>query len=195
MTPKKFDQLARALFGSILEPLGFDVSKSQCCTFYKAVGEDVFCFVMPDISRGGDWYDVKVFASSPRIDPSFEKGFPDSVGIPSDVHCFLHSSIGVGVRQERYPCKTESELKDGFDNVVKQALVEKAAPYLSKFKQVNDLIPFIKNQRFLGAALYEIGSRKEAKEILASERSRLLKMDNTEASVKAWLDFMTPILD
>ncbi len=168
MTLKKFDDLAKNLFGSVLAPLGFSAEKSRYCIFYKKVSDDIYCFVMPSITRSGDWYYVMVFPASPLIDPQFKEKFPDDLGIPTDVYSYLHSVLGVGMTQELNSCRDETEFRTSFEQKVKGALIDKAMPYLSQFKSLSDLVPMLKSKLFLGAALYRVGQKDQAQALLQS---------------------------
>jgi hypothetical protein len=150
----------------------------------------VFHFVSPDLNKNGEWFDVKVFCTSPLIDPMFKDRFPDELGIPADVHCFLHGTVGIGMRQERFGCKTEEDLQNSFDNVLKAALVEKAIPYLAACTNLEELIPKIRNRLYLGSALRAVGREIESRSILAEEKARLLKVAAADDTVRLWLAFI-----
>jgi len=189
MTPKRFNELARQLFGNVLEPHGFSSSESKRCTFYRK-SDDLYRFVIPDISRSGSWYDIKVFVSSPLIDPCFESRFPDDLGIPFDVHSYLNPVAGVGMRQKQFGCETDQAMQASFDSLVKKALVEIAIPFLSQFRRIEDALPYLKTKLHRGTALLKVGRREEGKEILAKERERLLTAESSDPVVQTWLKFI-----
>ena len=193
MKAKKFNSLANLLFGAVLEPFGFSASESKYCTFYKKVNDSVYLFIMPDLAQGGSLCNIKVFFSSPLINPSFANTFPDDIAIPSDVYCFLHSTEGVGFRQELFPCDSDQQFKDIFEATVKRALHDKALPYLSNFNEIKDMIPFIKTKFYLAVSLYITGQKNIANPILESEKSRLSNLNLQNEAVKIRLDFIDSI--
>ena len=114
MTSKQFDKKIKELFLPVLNEYGFESDASKYCTFYRKFSEDIYHFILPDLGTKGAWYDVKVFASSPKIDPLFLDEFPDDLGIPSDIHSYL-SEDGVSRYQEMFNCKTNINLESSFD--------------------------------------------------------------------------------
>lgn len=187
MTPKKFDALARRYFGELLAPKGFSCSGSEAATFYRHVSPDIVHFVLVDLGSSGSWYDVKVFASSPKIEPEFEKKFPDDVGVPSGSLCYLHPVSGVGPDQKRYPCKTEEDFARAFRAEVAPALEAKALPYLDKISSIQTLLPFIRHDFYLGVALWSAGDRVQAEQVLAKEAKRLAGIQDPSGRVDALL--------
>jgi len=173
MKSSQFDRLARKLFGDVLSDFGFSCEKSKHCMFHRKTAEEVFHFVLPDRGTKGSWFDVKVFATSPRIDPRFPICFPDELGIPSDRYSFLNKWSGVGPQQQAFKCETPEEMQDTFEFEVKPLLLASAVPFLDKVASIVDLVPFIKRPFFLGLALKETGSSAKAKPILQAERDRL----------------------
>ena len=92
MTTKQFDKMVIELYGPVLTERGFETKNSS--TFYRKVRNDVFHVILADPFKGGNYYDIKVFACSPKIEPLFETTFPDDLGIPSDSFCYL-SDLGI----------------------------------------------------------------------------------------------------
>jgi hypothetical protein len=187
MTPTKFDALARRYFGELLEPKGFSCIGSEATTFYRHVSPDIVHFVLIDLSSGGSWYDVKVFASSPKIEPEFKDRFPDSVGVPSGSLCYLHPSSGVGPDQKRYSCKTEQDFVRVFNSEVAPALDAKGIPYLDRIISIDSLLPFIHHDFYLGVALWHAGDKEQAKQVLAKEARRLEQIRDPTGRVGALL--------
>jgi hypothetical protein len=187
MTPKKFDTLAKRYFGELLVPKGFSCSGSEAATFYRHVSPEVVHFVLVDLGSGGSWYDVKVFASSPKIEPEFEEKFPDSVGVPSGALCYLHPSSGVGPDQKRYSCKTEEDFVRVFDSEVAPAVETKAIPYLDQISSIQSLLPFIRHDFYLGVALWHAGDKEQAEKVLAKEVQRLTGIQDPTGRVAALL--------
>jgi hypothetical protein len=194
MTPRQFDEQARAALSTVLKSHGFEVSASRQCTFYRRTPEDLWHFVMPDPGTRGSWYDIKVFASSPAIEPLFHERFPDDLGIPADVYCYLHPRDGVGMRQKQYPCRTPEGFRREFDSVVASALTDKALPYLDGIPSLPALVPHIRHKLYLGFALHATGQREAAAEVLKQERARLLTADTSDRKVAVSLSRIAAIL-
>ncbi len=174
MTPKQFDREARDAFSGVLSSEGFESSASKHCTFYRQVTDDLWHLIVPDIGSRGVWYDVKVFATSSRIEPLFSERFPDELGVPADVCCYLDPTHGVGPRQYQYRCRTVEGFQRGFASLVRPALAEHALPYLEGITGLEALVPHIHNNLDLGFALYETGQADAAAALLQGERARLL---------------------
>lgn len=148
MTPKQFDALVRAHFGALLSSHGFSSTGSRHCTFWRKLEGDIFHFVMPDPLRYSPTYDVKVFASSPRIDQQFTEHFPDSLGIPSDLFCHLNAKLGVTRRGSSFPCSDEKAFLAGFENAVRPAVVTHALPYLDAITSIESLLSQVRHDSF-----------------------------------------------
>ena len=190
MKPVKFDKIAREAFADALQDAGFTVRDSKLCTFHRQASTDIWHFVMPDPSRSGSWYDIKVFATSPRIEPLFEELFPDAFGIPSDVASYLHPVKGVGMRQYQYHCRTPEGFSRNFEQLVRPALKAAALPYLDGIDSLQALVPYIRHKLYLGIALHEIGQKEAALPILLAEKARLEAIggvDRADRKVVAFL--------
>jgi hypothetical protein len=141
MISEQFFELTRSLFGSVLTHCGFTCEKSAHSVFTRSSGVVVHV-IGPDLGRGQGWYDVKVFPTSPLIDPLFHDRFPDGLSFPTgDFH--LLSEEGVGSRQQQFSAKHEEVVKDGFHRRVKPLLENYAVPYFDRLQSVSDLIPLI----------------------------------------------------
>lgn len=186
MNENQFDMIARKTFGALLSGKGFSCEKSRYCCFYRETRGGVFHFVLPDIARGGAWYDVRVFASSPEIDPDFEASFPDDLGIPSGLFSFLNPKSGVGPDQKQFHCRTEEGFLRGFADVG-DALIEKAVPYLDKIQSLSDLIPYIVADVYRGIALHRAGQTEIARPLLEREFERLSSIQDPTPKVERWL--------
>ncbi len=194
MKEKRFNQLAREYFGSILEQNGFSVERSKFSTFYRQASDDIYHVIMPDLSRDGTWFDIRVFVTSPLIEPQFNKGFPDTVAIPSDSFSSLHPRFGVGARMHKYRCKTEEGFTRNFNKDVVVALKEKALPYLDSITCLHDLIPYLKRNFYLGAALWHDGQQEKARELLIAEKSILSNIDDDTGRVSSLLNYIDNVL-
>jgi len=194
MKEKQFDKLAKEHFGFILGSKGFSAERSKYSTFYRQVTDDIYHVIMPDLSRDGAWFDIRVFAMSPLIEPQFDELFPDELRIPSDSFSLLHPKTGVGLDQKKYPCRTEEGFTRNFNKDVVVALKEKALPYLDSITCLHDLIPYIKRDFYLGAALWHDGEQKKARELLIAEKSRLSNIDDDTGRVSSLLNYIDNVL-
>ncbi len=173
MKAKDFDAKAKDLFAAVLSKYGFGSSKSAGCTFYRELPDDIFHLVMPDPGTQGVWFDVKVFATSPRFDPLFRGAFPDNLAIPADSFCYLNKRSGVGLQQQTFKCESAEHLDAAFEQEVAPLLVQKALPYLDAIRSVHDLLPLIKSKMYRALALSYVADVSAAP--LLSEQCDRLK--------------------
>lgn len=148
MSSKKFDALVSRYFGEVLAEHGFTTKGSKHSTFWRELDGDVFHFILADPMRSFQVYDIKVFFSSPHIDPQFAANFPDSLGIPTDTWCELKAGSGVTHGGSRFPCKDEATFVKGFEHAVKRALLEIAVPYLDQVKTVDQMLALARHPAF-----------------------------------------------
>ena len=187
MREDKFDELVREQFGPLLLPKGFEVDRSEYCTFYRSRPNDIWHIILPDIGSSGAWYDVRVFATSPLIEADFDRLFPDSLGIPSGSFSLLHSTLGVGARQEMFKCRTESIFASNFRDKVGPAITQFALPYLDSIVDVKSLLPLINHEFYRGLSLIEVGNLEEGTKVLVSERERLSKAHDDSGRVSSMI--------
>lgn len=148
MSPKKFDALVIKHFGGLLAEYGFSAAGSKLSTFWRQIENDVYHFILADPMRYSDTYSVKVFYSSPKIDPEFTARFPDSLGIPTDVYCELRPKVGIAQGGAKFPCKDESTFVRGFECAVRPALIELAIPYLDQIRTVEQMLNLARHPYF-----------------------------------------------
>lgn len=144
LTHKQFDKLARELFGTILSPHGFSSEASQHCTFTRRIGDEVVHVIMPDPGTRCAWYDIHVFPTSPRFHDDFFDRFPDSLGNTLDVWGKLSESAGVGMDQQQFNCKYDTNMRERFDKTVAGLLLNTAIPFLDQFKTIDDILPHLR---------------------------------------------------
>jgi len=144
MKHESFDELARELFGSVLVPQRFSCEASRRCTFTRKIGEDVFHVIMPDPGTRCAWYDIHVFPTSPQFHEDFVARFPDDLGNTLDVWGKLSETDGVGMGQQRFNCKNESNMRNRFDRTVRRLLVETAIPFLDSIQTFQDILPHLR---------------------------------------------------
>src|SRR3546814_20793230 len=125
MLVRDFDRATKEALQPLLSPLGFSSSRSKHCTFEREAGNGIWHFIGADPSKHGRWYDIKVFASSPIIDPFFAQKAPDNLGIPFE-GCYLNRWTGVGVEQQTFKSETKDQLLSSLSNEVAPLLKSKA---------------------------------------------------------------------
>jgi hypothetical protein len=194
MKEKQFDQLARQYFGELLTPYGFTCEKSRYSNFYRQVSEDIFHVVIPDFSRRGTHFYLSVFATSPKIEPDFTTGFPDDIGIISDTLSYLHPIYGMGERKQ-YRCNHEEGFIRNFTKEAKPAILEKALPFLDGITNLETLIPTIRNDYYLGVALWQVGEKEKALPILQKELERLSGIQDDSGRVASSIKFIKDLLN
>lgn len=195
MTQDDFNSLARELFSRVIGRFGFTDEGSRYSVFHRRVGEDIYHLVVPTLGRSGTWYYVRVFPHSPHIDPCFQAGFPDRLGVPTDSWSCLSEHDGVNLTQQRFNCKNEENLRRRFAATVEPLLKKVAIPYLDRFQTVEDLIPAIRHASYLGFALHHVGRHAEARIALERERERLKRLDVTNEDVASLLGDVERLLN
>ena len=193
MKEMEFNSLAKIHFGEVLELYGFSCEKSKHCTFYKAVN-DVFHIVMPDLSHDGTKFNIRVFVTSPLLEPNFERKFPDYLGIPADVCSSLHPSCGVSFRSHSYRCKLKEGFIRNFNNDIKSALTEKGIPYLNEINSIKSLLPLIKNKFHTAVATHISGDTSTALPLIEAEIARLVSLHSNAEDVMASMDFLNELI-
>ena len=148
MLPHDFDNLAIECFGTILIPHGFSSSQSKRSTFYRRASAEVWHFIMPDMRFKQAKYDIRVFFSSPIIDPEFEARFPDNLGIPQDDWSYLSIGKRVTHTPSTFPCSTKAIFRIAFEKAVGPALQIDALGYLNRFQTIADILPQIKYEPY-----------------------------------------------
>jgi hypothetical protein len=149
---------------------------------------------MPDINGRGTSFGIRVFTTSPLIDPSFDDCFPDDIGIPSDVCSSLHPLRGVSFRSHEYRCRLEEGFIRNFNKDAKPALLEKALPFLSKITTLQDMMPFIKSPFYKGVTLWLVGSKEDARPLLESELQRLSLIRDDSGKIATSIYFIKSLL-
>ncbi|WP_442511689.1 hypothetical protein SH528x_003400 [Novipirellula sp. SH528] len=144
LTHKQFDKLARELFGTVLYPHGFTCEPSRRCTFTRQIDSDVFHVIMPDPGTRCAWYDIHVFPTSPRLHDDFDERFPDSLGNTLDVWGKLSETAGVGMDQQQFNSKYESNMRNRFEKTVINLLEDTAIPFLDRIQTYADILPHLR---------------------------------------------------
>ena len=144
ITKRQFDRIACELFGTMLSPHGFSCEDSMHCTFVRKISEDVLHIVLPDIGTRCAWYDVNVFPTSPRFYDDFAQTYPDNLGFTLDSWSKLSETAGVGMDQQRFNCKYESNMRNRFAQTVAGLLENVAVPFLDRIRTYNDILPLLR---------------------------------------------------
>lgn len=193
MKGQQFWTTLEPLLGAVLRPHGFSSTGSSGATFHRVSPAGVYHLIAPDRGTGGDWFDVKVFATLPALDPLFKQQFPDNLGIPSDSFSYL-SRYGIGVDQMRFSCRTVRDLREEFDGRVRQLLETVALPYLDRLQTLQDALPTIRHPLFLAIAYHHSGRKAEAKPLLEAMRQRLSLSDASSPAVSERMRYLTELL-
>ena len=143
LTHKQFDKLARELFASVLSPNGFSCDASRRCTFTRQLSPEIYHVIMPDPGTRCAWYDVHVFATSPRLQSDFEHVFPDDLGNTLDIWGKL-GETGIGMNNQGFNCKYETNMRDRFTKTVLPLLTTYAIPFLDQIRTYEDLLPHLR---------------------------------------------------
>lgn len=153
LTHKQFDQIARDLFGSALCAHGFTCVASKRCTFTRQINADVYHVIIPDPGTRCAWYDIHVFPTSPRFHHDFDLRFPDGLGNTLDAYGKLSETAGIGMDQQRFNCKYESNMRNRFNTTVLGLLQRVAVPFLDAIQTYEDILPHLRGpfSRFRGS--------------------------------------------
>ncbi|MFN3151366.1 hypothetical protein [Bremerella sp.] len=192
MKAKQFDKLAKEAFGSVLHDFGFTSEGSRWCTFHRQVNEDIYHFILPDLSSRGVWYDVKVFATCPRLDPLFSEKFPDSLGIPTD-YCYLAPS-GIGLDQTSFNTKSEENFRNRFKIQVASLLTNVAIPYLDRIQSLEDLLPLIQSPHYIAIASFYLYGDEKSRELLRQQHKRFLSYETDDKAIVSILTLIEGLL-
>ena len=144
LNKRQFDKVARELFGSVLNPHGFSCDQSKRCTFVRMIDVDVFHIIMPDPGTRCAWYDINVFPGSPRFYDDFAEKFPDDLGFTLDSWSKLSESAGIGMDQQQFNCKYESNMRNRFEKTVIGLLENVAIPFLDTIQTYEDILPHLR---------------------------------------------------
>ena len=125
------------------------------------------------------WYDVKVFATSTRFESNFDELFPDDIGIPSDVCCYL-SDAGITSRQVTFNCKTIENFIARFQKTVEPLLTGIAIPYLNEISTFELLAKHVRNPFHLAVANYYL-QRENAEQEVRAQLHRFIGLDSPKA--------------
>jgi hypothetical protein len=148
MRESEFDSSIRRVIGPVVEQWGFTSVGGRGCTFRRQVNEDLFHFILFDIKRRGQDFEVMVFPATPRLGEAQWAGFPDFVGIPTGRAAGLNAKLGIGAGVSRFSCKSAQALDAALSRAVMPALEVHVVPYLSNFNAVKDIIPVLERSQW-----------------------------------------------
>ena len=144
LTKRQFHKLARELFGNVLKPHGFSCSESRNCTFVRQISNDVFHIILPDPGAQCAWYDINVFPTSPKFYDDFVVKFPDDLGFTLDSWSKLCETAGIGMDQQQFNCKYESNMRNRFEKTVIALLEDVAVPFLDTIQTYEEILPHLR---------------------------------------------------
>ncbi|MEM7004399.1 MAG: hypothetical protein AAF498_00845 [Pseudomonadota bacterium] len=134
-----FRKLSLEYFGGLLGEFGFETQLNYGPLYYRQNEADIFHFVMPQIGRYGDYFDVMVFANSPRINEDFADRLRVGIDVPSDNNSYLSLESGVSWDYVKYKCKKEKDFIESSETKVIPALQQFGLPYLDGIQTLTDL--------------------------------------------------------
>ncbi len=140
MTLSEFKKLSKEYIGDYLQEFGFSCEGSKHALYNRKYSDDVYHFIWPQLNSHGTWFDVMVFAHSPKILEGFYDKFQDNLEVTSDVFSFLHPITGVGRDQKIYRCNYKEGFIRNFNQVAKPAIEKFALPYLDGIVTVEDVL-------------------------------------------------------
>lgn len=142
MKSREFYKLFRELLPPVLSPHGFTRTDSRKATFHRMTDHEVCHVIVPWlVGRGGQWFDIRVLATSPLIDIDFADQFPDKFGMPFDRSTSLDPDSGMTESSNSHVFrgnKAEGLLRN-FERQAKPAIEKFAIPYLDNIQTLHDL--------------------------------------------------------
>ncbi|SIN60916.1 hypothetical protein SAMN02745824_0770 [Parasphingorhabdus marina DSM 22363] len=163
MNQKSFDKLVIEHIWPILKEHGFQRDGENADIFFRKANEDVYHFVGLHRLRSGDRYYAMAYFSSPVIIEDFHKRFPESIPMANANRHYISPEDGVEDYQKMYFCRYEDSFLTSFERDFKPALLKHGLPYLDNIQSVEDMIPFLRSDRFRGPALLYAGRKDEAR--------------------------------
>jgi hypothetical protein len=173
MKRAEYLRMIRTNFDPILLPHGFSCEGSKRCAYWRKISDDIFHIISPDALRRMERYDINVFATSPFIHEEFFDLIPDGLPYTNGGFGYLSPEEGVGRYQKLYFCANPDAFIRSFRRDTIPALVNFALPYLEKIKTMEDLIPTIRGDSMLGAALVHVGKLAEARPFIENTIKQL----------------------
>src|SRR5262245_3880903 len=141
LTDKQFDKLARELFAAALGTHGLSCATTTRCTFTRQINAAISHVILPDPGTRCPRYAITVFPTSPRFHDNFDSRFPDDLGFTLDSWSKLSETAGIGLRQQQFNCKYESNMRNRFQKTVVGLLETVAIPFLDRIQTYEDILP------------------------------------------------------
>jgi len=171
MKSREFYKLIRELLDPVLKTYGFSRTGSRRANYHRIVSGNIYHIIEPWLTgRTGDGYEIRVLATSPLIDISFDDRFPDRVGMPEGRLTSLHPEHGMQITNSQYRFKARRAdfLVEDFGRKTKQAIERFAIPYLNDIQNIQDLRSAMTETSTLdyGLALWHTGDVNKAINII-----------------------------
>jgi len=145
MRTDEFDSSIQRLVGPIVEPWGFTSTGGKGCSFRRQVSDDLFHFIVFDIKKNRQEFEVQVFPATPKLGKDQWAGFPNFVGIPTGTEAGLNAKSGVGGGASRFSCRDAASLQTVVSRVVIPALETHVRSYFSSIQTIADIIPVLEH--------------------------------------------------
>jgi hypothetical protein len=161
MTERKFYSAIKAHFGPVLEEQGFSCAPSKRANYVKWVSEDICHVFFFYRTRGLGMYHAWCFATSPKLEPEFDRNFPDNMGATMRLHVLDKQDI-VGTYQCPFYCANDDAFQRSFKRDILPVL-PRAIAHLDGIKTIADLEPHLASELMRGLAHYHLGDLKNAR--------------------------------
>lgn len=132
----------------ILERYGYS---SMGPTYVKKVSDALYVFIHFEVSRDRATYTIWAYPSTPKLNPPDQPDFPAQHGNPLGNKSFLNAKLGVGNGASSFSCKTEEVLQMTLSKYALPAIEKHAIPFLEKFHELPDLLPFLEHPQWASA--------------------------------------------
>jgi len=182
MKSREFYKLLNQLLTPLLTPYGFTKGDSKKAIFHRNVGDEVYHIICPWlVGRGGQWFDIKVLATSPLIDIHFFDNFPDNLGMPTDRPTGLKPNGMTHLASGVFRGNKSEGLVRNFNTQAKPAIVKHAIPYLDKIDTLKKLRKSMRPPDVqIGGLSYALahwhtGKKRKGKKLLLEHRDYLLE--------------------
>lgn len=183
MKSREFYKLFNQLLPPLLIPYGFTKGDSKKARFHRKVGDEVYHIICPWlVGRGGQWFDIKVLATSPLIDIRFFDNFPDNLGMPTDRLTGLMPNGMTHMASHAFRGNKSDGLIRNFNTQAKPAIVQHAIPFLDKIDTLKKLRKSMRPPDVrVGGLSYALahwhtGKRRKGKKLLLDHRDYLLQI-------------------
>ena len=99
-------------------------------------------FLIPELDVRGT---TSTFSLRPRdFTIDFAEKFPDDLGFTLDSWSKLSETAGIGMDQQQFNCKYESNMRNRFEKTVVKLLENVAIPFLDTIQTYEDILPHLR---------------------------------------------------